>query len=115
MAKNIADEGQVQRDKRRASRADARRADALRAVMDSASGRLYLRSLIQDCGVFSGGFNPNSSNLYYSEGMRNVGLALLAECERTAPKLFRLMEDEAAIRQAADARASEPQEQADGG
>jgi hypothetical protein len=112
VARNATDERQQQKVQKRAERRTQRRVEAIRAVMDMADGRLFVRGLIEDCGVLSSEFLADSNLQYYRAGERNVGLRILAECEAAAPKSFRLMEIEAQQRKLTDAREDEADAQA---
>jgi len=104
MPRDVSNERQNAKVREVAERRAMRRRDALRAVMDDAQGRLWVRELIEGCGIFLGGYQPDGARQYFDAGQRNIGLALYAECLRDAPQSFRLMEDEAASRSKSDAR-----------
>lgn len=84
-----------------------RRLDALRAVMDSPLGRIFVSEVIAECGIYRLSFASDPHQTAFAEGERNVGLRLLAECQRDAPLSFALMQQETADRAAADRREDE--------
>jgi hypothetical protein len=87
---------------------DERRAlrlrDVRRAVMDTPQGRFFISTLIAECGVLKSGFVADPMLLQFREGERNVGVSLMADVLRDAPRSYRAMEDEMAQRIAQDAR-----------
>lgn len=84
---NAADEAQV---KERKSKAKFKRSEELRdvrEVLQTPCGRRFIWRYLVDCGVFRTSFTGNS-HTYFNEGMRNVGLKLLADINEAAPEAY---------------------------
>ena len=55
----------------------ARLLEGARQLMRSPEGRGLCRWLLETAGVFRAGYSPESGELYFAQGQRSVGLALL--------------------------------------
>jgi hypothetical protein len=71
---NSADETQVAAAKRDQHNDNQTEIKDLRATMSTASGRRTIWNLLSKCGVFQGGFNPDSNAVYFNNGKRDIGL-----------------------------------------
>lgn len=60
---------------------------ALLAMMQNPAGRRSLWRIISRCGVYQTSMTGNSQT-FFLEGQRNIGLWLMAECERVDRKTF---------------------------
>lgn len=58
----------------------------LKAVLDTAEGRRFVRGLLADCGEHRTSFHTNALQMGFNEGMRNIGLKLKARIVRAAPE-----------------------------
>jgi hypothetical protein len=75
---NAADEAQVTQRKRKDERVrDIELAD-IKQLMDSVQGRRFVWRLLDRTGVFRTSFTGNSTT-FFNEGMRNIGLIVLAD------------------------------------
>ena len=68
--------------------------DDLRKILKTPEGRRYLWRQLGKCGIFRNSFNPNSNHTAFSEGQRNVGLALLIEINEADITAFAKMQNE---------------------
>lgn len=87
---NAADETEVaeagKREKTRAARAE----DDLKWILSDKRGRRFYWRLLADCGVFKSSMTGNSQT-FFNEGMRNIGLKLLADLNDVEPDAYVLM------------------------
>lgn len=87
MSHNAADISKV-REARQRERDAAKLADSdLKWMLSEPAGRRFLWKLMSDCGVFKSSFHP-SSQIYFNEGVRSVGLNILSDLTRLAPEAF---------------------------
>ena len=93
---NAGDEAQVDRRKRAVKIQEQKRANDLKAVMDTPQGRAVLWRVLAYCGVFQSSFVAGQSDTTaFKEGQRNVGLKLLAQLQEHCPEQYRKAETEA--------------------
>jgi hypothetical protein len=59
----------------------------IRWLMSSSQGRRFMHRLLDTCGVYRTSFTGNSET-YFREGMRNIGLILLADVHSLSPEDF---------------------------
>ena len=107
MARDASNAAQNKKAEQVSDRRAVRRRDAFRAVLDTEPGRLVLSEVMADCGVLRAGFIADPMRLQFEAGQRNIGVWLRAECQAHAPRSFRVMEDEKALRDDADRREDE--------
>lgn len=69
-------------------------ANDIRWLMSSKQGRRVMHRFIEHCGVYRSTFTGNSET-FFKEGMRNVGLFLVAEIQRHTPDAYAQMNTEA--------------------
>lgn len=82
-------------DKRKAAKnALETHAEDLRGIMRTESGRRWIGKLIDSCGILQGGF-VGSSEVYYRQGKRDVGLAVMQELQAFCPDEYIKMLQEA--------------------
>jgi hypothetical protein len=88
--KNAADESEVNkaREKEKFGR-DAELAD-MQHVLNSIQGRRLLWRYLETCGIYKSSFT-GSSETFYLEGQRNIGLKLLADITEASPESYMLM------------------------
>jgi hypothetical protein len=88
---NAADESQVKEATAKEVRAHERELNDVRAILGTKEGRRLYWRYLGFCKVFSSTFNHSGSVTAYQEGMRNVGLALLADVHEADPSAYLLM------------------------
>lgn len=82
---NAADEKSVGARKQSEKIREQRRVEGLRKVMADADSRLWLRGMLEACGVYRTSFTGNSTT-FFNEGQRNIGLMLHADLVRHCPE-----------------------------
>lgn len=71
----------------------------LKAILSTENGRRYLHYLIHFCGLYSTSMT-GSSETFFREGMRSVGLKLLADITRLDPEgYFKMLNETKNIKQ----------------
>lgn len=96
--KNAADEGQVKDAKEREKLGLEKDQNDLRWVMSMPQGRRFLWRILEGCGIYKSSFT-GSSETFFLEGQRNVGLKLLAEIMEADSESYMLMQREARARE----------------
>lgn len=71
------------------------KADAIREVMRSRSGRTWVHSLLEACHVWRSSFAVEPLAMAFAEGERNIGLKITAEVIEAAPTEYATMLREA--------------------
>lgn len=90
MSFNAADPKQVA-ERRVTEISETKLADAdLKMVLSTLEGRRFLWRLLSTCGIYRTSFHP-SSQIYFNEGVRSVGLNVIADIDRVAPEAMILM------------------------
>ena len=89
-AYDAGDEGQVGERAIKAKNTARERMAGLVAMMQSRNGRAYIWWLLGECKVFSTSFTGNSTT-FFNEGMRQVGLLLLADINRECEDQYLVM------------------------
>lgn len=67
----------------------------IRNALSNENSREWVWNLLTHCGIYRNSFVNDACATAYNEGMRNVGLRLLADIERFAPGSYDLMKKEA--------------------
>lgn len=67
----------------------------LKEIMSTRDGRAWMWDHLSACGVFRSSYVSNSLDMSYNEGMRNVGLRLLADLHDHTFEAYQKMEAEA--------------------
>lgn len=88
--RNVSDEGQVKDMSAKAKLLRERELNDLRFLLNSPEGRRYLWRLMEFCGVYKTSFT-GSSETFYLEGQRNVGLLVIRDIMETEPEAYLLM------------------------
>lgn len=70
---------------------------ALKFILQSEQGRMYLSELLDFCGLYRKSFTGNSET-FYNEGMRNVALKLLSDIGQVDPDAYLKMMQETKMR-----------------
>lgn len=91
---NSASEKDVNKEKRLKHNDTQAEINDLRATMKTQSGRNTVWRLLTRCGVFQGGYNPDSSANYYKEGKRDVGLYYIHILHEHCFELYQKMQSE---------------------
>lgn len=84
---NAADPQQVKGRKQTEKQVREQELSDLTAVMAMPEGRRVIKKLLNDCGMFRTSYHP-SSQIYFNEGQRNVGLRIWADLEAACPQLL---------------------------
>lgn len=90
LVKNAADPEQVQRAKEKQESLNDQRLNDIREVLNTKRGRRFFWRYLTICGVFRTS-NADQSQIFFNEGMRNIGLQLLADVNEAAPDAYLLM------------------------
>ena len=93
LVQNAADPAQVRKAAVREQLANEQQALDLRSIMEQEGGRRYLWRLLDTAGVFRTSFTGNSET-FFREGMRNVGLIIMADLQDACPDLYQRMVNE---------------------
>lgn len=96
--KNAADVEQVKHAKEKQVSRREREINDMAFILNTAQGRRLLWRYLEICGVFKSSFT-GSSETFYLEGQRNVGLKILADITETSPEAYMLMMKEAKNRE----------------
>lgn len=87
---NAADEVEINTAKTRERLRAEREANDLRAILATEQGRRFYWNLLCYCRIFTSSMTGNSQTFFH-EGMRQVGLKLLADLNDHAPEAYFLM------------------------
>lgn len=88
--RNISKPGSVNEYKKKEDRKLQRDFDDLKAVLSTRNGRRFLWRTLSNCGVFELSYT-GTSETYFREGQRNIGLKLMSEindADKTAMSLM---------------------------
>jgi hypothetical protein len=91
---NAADEENVKTRKRKEESVRDRELHDLRTLMGTVEGRRFIWRLLDRAGVFRTSFTGNSTT-FFNEGMRNIGLIVLADITEACSDNYLLMMKEA--------------------
>lgn len=90
---NAADEESVKTRKRKDEQVRDRELHDMRSVMDTVEGRRFVWRLLDRAGVFRTSFTGNSTT-FFNEGMRNMGLIVLADVQEACAHQYLVMMNE---------------------
>lgn len=100
------------KDVRRAEKASAivaaAAAEAIRQIMSTTSGRLWMYTRLESAHIFATTFNPDPYISTFAEGQRSEGLKLLADIMLYCPEQYVTMTQEANVRNTVSERSSGP-------
>lgn len=96
--KNAADTDQVKRAKEKELRGKERDNNDIAWVLSTPQGRRFLWRYLETCHIFSTSFT-GSSETFFKEGERNIGLKLLADITECNAESYLLMMKEAKERE----------------
>jgi hypothetical protein len=94
LVQNSADEEQVERAGRKEKSLRDQQENDMRKVLQLREGRRFLWRYLGICKVFQTTFTGNNTT-FFNEGMRDVGLRLLADINEASPESYLLMMKEA--------------------
>lgn len=83
-------EEEAERDARQASIQRAQEVEDFKHVVGSVEGRRFLWRLLEKTGVYRSSFT-GSSETFFREGQRNVGLFLIGEIHEICPEVYTTM------------------------
>lgn len=84
---NASDENQVKNAENKILNGRQRELEDIRLMLELPSGRRFIWRQLEVCGIYKTSMTGNSST-FYNEGMRAVGLALLADIMEAAPESY---------------------------
>jgi len=87
MVKNAADPEQVKKAKEKEESKEDRRLNDIRAVLSHIRGRRFFWRYLGICGVYKTSV-ADEHIIFYNEGMRNIGLQLLADVNEACPEAY---------------------------
>lgn len=88
---NAADPEQVKKAAQADKRDRQRQVEDMRSVLNTVQGRRVVWRYLCECKVFETSFHPSGSQTYFNEGMRNIGLQLLADINESSPEAYQVM------------------------
>jgi hypothetical protein len=90
---NAADEAQVKKAENRLINGREQEMEDVRFVLSTPSGRRFLWRWLEICGIYKTSMTGNSTT-FFNEGMRSVGLSLLADIVEAQPDAYLNMQKE---------------------
>ena len=90
LVKNAADPEQVNKASQKVESKQDREKNDIRSVMNEVRGRRFFWKYLSFCGIYKTSF-AGQHEIFYNEGMRNVGLKLLADVNEACPDAYLLM------------------------
>lgn len=87
LVKNTSDENEIREAKIRAKLQQDQFDNSLKAILATNEGQTVLWKILSDCRLFQSSFT-GSSETFFLEGKRSVGLMLLADIMRIDPEAF---------------------------
>lgn len=64
-------------------------------VLSTLPGRRFVWRYLAKCGVFKSSYSHSGSEVYFNEGRRDIGLALLGDIMRASPQSYiQMMKEE---------------------
>lgn len=90
LVKNAADEGQVRAAKDKVESLNDQKLNDIREVLNTVRGRRFFWRYLEICGIYKTS-NADQHQIFFNEGMRNVGLQLLADLNEAAPEVYTVM------------------------
>lgn len=90
---NAADEESVRTRKRKDEQIRDRELHDMRSVMETIEGRRFVWRLLSQAGVFRTSFTGNSTT-FFNEGMRNIGLIVMADVQEACADKYLVMMNE---------------------
>lgn len=87
LVKNAANENEIKDAEIKVKLLEDQKENDLRYVLASDQGKRFIWGLLEACGIFKSSFT-GSSETYFLEGQRNIGLKLLADVMKTDPEAY---------------------------
>ena len=87
LIKNTSDENEIREAKIKAKLQQDQFDNSLKAILATSEGQTVLWKILSDCRLFQSSFT-GSSETFFLEGKRSVGLMLLADIMRIDPEAF---------------------------
>ena len=94
LVRNAADAQQVEDAKQKVESKNDQRLNDIREVLGTRRGRRFFWRYLEICGVYKTS-NADQHQIFFNEGMRNIGLQLLADLNEAAPESYLIMLREA--------------------
>jgi hypothetical protein len=93
---NAAEPEHVKGRKEKLKTRDLQKKGALRELLTTPDGRMWMWDLLSLCGVYHSSFSSDALVMAFNEGRRDAGSRLIAEINRLdgGPELYRLMASE---------------------
>ena len=91
---NAADPGQVDNADQKTESLNDQRLNDIREILSTRRGRRFFWRYLEVCGVYKTS-NADQHQIFFNEGMRNIGLQLLADLNEAAPEAYLVMLREA--------------------
>jgi len=88
--RNAADEDQVRDQSQKQKFRREREVNDIRSMLGTTEGRRFLWRLMEKCGVYRESFT-GSSETFFLEGKRSIGLFVIAEIMDAEPEAYLLM------------------------
>ncbi len=85
--KNAADENQIKIDREKNKFKQDTEDNDLKFLLSSDQGRRFIWNMLEKCGVFKSSFT-GSSETFFLEGQRNIGLKLMSDIMRVDPDSY---------------------------
>lgn len=85
--RNVADQTQVNEAKSREAINKRREGDDMRFILATEQGRRVLWKYLEACGIYKSSFT-GSSETYFLEGQRNIGLKILNDIMDADPESY---------------------------
>jgi hypothetical protein len=90
MQKNAADKKEIKKQSHRVKEIDRQEQNDVKFLLSNIQGRRFLWKYLSKCGVYRTSFT-GSSETFFKEGQRNVGLWILDDITRANPDAYLLM------------------------
>lgn len=87
LVKNAADPDQVKKATEKTESRQDRELNDVREVMNTVRGRRFMWKYLAFCGIYKTSY-AGEHEIFYNEGMRNVGLKLLADVNEASPEAY---------------------------
>ncbi len=88
---NAGDEQHVRKAKEGQKKRELLKKSALRNIMNTPEGRMWMWDLLSRCGVYHSSYSSDALAMAFREGHRNIGLHLTAEINRLSPEMYAKM------------------------
>lgn len=85
--KNAADENQIKIERERNKFKQDTEDNDLKFLLSTDQGRRFIWNMLEKCGVFKSSFT-GSSETFFLEGQRNIGLKLMSDIMRVDPESY---------------------------